>query len=105
MKPNWTKLVDAYWHSMTEESRRNLFEDWVSTPEFRDMLDNEEVKLFFARFNPDNQFTVNTDFNGTVNKMRAFKWKDGYYVGSMSKINNDYITDVEKITFNKTDKN
>lgn len=105
MTPDWIKLVDKYCYAMSEETRKETFEDWVSTPDFRDMLDNEEVKLFFARFHPDNQFTVTTNFNGTVNKMQAFKWKDGYYVGSMSKINNDYITDVEKITFNKTDKN
>ena len=45
MKPDWIKLVDKYWFGMSEESRKNLFEDWTSTPEFRDMLDKEEVKL------------------------------------------------------------
>jgi hypothetical protein len=101
MKPDWIKLVDKYWFGMSEESRKNLFEDWTSTPEFRDMLDKEEVKLFFARFNPDNQFTVTTELYGTVNKHQAFKWKDGYYLGSMSKLNDEYITDIEKINFNK----
>ena len=105
MKPDWIKLVDKYWFGMSEETRKKTFEDWVSQPNFNEMREkDEDVRLFYARFHPDNQFTVTTNYNGTVNKMRAFKWKDGYYVGSMSKINNDYITDVEKITFNKTDK-
>jgi hypothetical protein len=98
MKQDWIKLVDKYWHGMSEQTRRETFEKWVSTPDFRDMLEQDEkVRLFYARFHSDNQFTVNTNYNGTVNKMRAFKWKDRYYVGSRASINDEYITSVEKI--------
>jgi len=105
MKQDWIKLVDKYWYTMSEETRKKTFEDWVSQPNFNEMREkDEDVKLFYARFHPDNQFTVTTNFNGTVNKMQAFKWGSKYHVGSMSVINNDYITEIEKITFNKTDK-
>jgi hypothetical protein len=100
MTPDWIKLVDKYWFAMSEETRKETFDHWVSTPDFRDMLEKEEVKVFFARFNPDNQFTVTTELYGTVNKHRAFKWQDRYHVGSVSKLNDDYITNVEKINFN-----
>lgn len=104
MTPDWIKLVDKYWHGMSEETRRETFDHWVSTPDFRDMLEQDEnVKIFFARFNPDNQFTVNTELYSTVNKHRAFKWKDRYHVGSLGKLNQDYITDVEKINFKENE--
>lgn len=96
MEPDWIKLVDKYWHAMSEETRKNCFDTLVSNPEFPNMT-QDEVKLFCARFDPDNQFTVNTNYKGTVNKMRAFKWKDRYYVGSRASINDEYITSVEKI--------
>lgn len=89
---------------MSEESRKNCFDTLVSNPNFPAMIEKQEVKLFHARFNPDNQFTVNTNYKGTVNKMRAFKWKDRYYVGSRTSINDEYITSVEKITDVKPDK-
>lgn len=105
MEKDWIKLVDKYWHAMSEESRKNCFDVLVASPELTIMMEKEEVKLFHARFNPDNQFTVNTNYKGTVNKMRAFKWKDRYYVGSRTSINDEYIISVEKIMFDKKDKN
>jgi hypothetical protein len=105
MEKEWIKLVDKYWHAMSEETRKDTFEALVSHSDFLDMIEHEEVKLFHARFDPDNQFTVNTNYKGTVNKMRAFKWKDRYYVGSRASVNDEYITSVEKITDVKRDKN
>jgi hypothetical protein len=98
MEPDWIKLVDKYWHAMSEETRKETFNHWVSTPDFDDMREKDEkVRLFYARFHPDNQFTVNTNYKGNVNKMRAFKWGNRYYVGSRTSINDEYITSVKKI--------
>lgn len=99
MTPDWIKLVDKYWHGMSEETRRETFEKWVSTPDFDDMREKDEkVRLFYARFHPDNQFTVTTELNGTVNKFRAFKWGSKYHVGSIATIAEDFITNVEKLS-------
>lgn len=100
----WLNLTDKYWYQMTEEERAHLF-DWLGRNDnYKKSLETEEdTKLFHARFNPDNQFTVTTELYGTVNKHQAFKWKDGYYLGSMSKLNDEYITDIEKINFNKNE--
>jgi len=99
MNQDWIKLVDKYWHAMSEETRKETFEDWVSQPNFNEMIEkNEEVRLFYARFDPDNQFTVTTNFNGIVNKMRAFKWGSKYHVGSIASIADDFITGVEKLS-------
>lgn len=98
MTPDWIKLVDKHWHAMSEETRKETFEKWVSTPDFDDMREKDEkVRLFYARFHPDNQFTVNTNYKGSVNKIRAFKWGNRYYVGSRTSINDEYITSIEKI--------
>ena len=97
----WRDLSDKYWYQMTEEERANLFEWLGRNDSYKRSLESEEdTKLFHARFDPDNQFTVTTEFNGTVNKHRAFKWEERYYIGSRSSIADQYITQVEKINFN-----
>lgn len=98
MEPNWTKLVDKYWHGMSEETRKETFDYWVTSSDFPTMIEKEEVKLFHARFDPDNQFTVTTELNGTVNKFRAFKWGSKYHVGSIASIAEDFITNIEKLS-------
>lgn len=98
MTPDWIKLVDKYWHAMSEETRKNTFDSLVSHPDFPTMIMHNEIKLFYARFDPDNQFTVTTELNGTVTKHRAFKWGDRYRVGSIATIAEDFITNVEKLS-------
>ena len=100
----WRDLSDKYWYQMSEEERAHLFEWLGRNDNYKKSLETEEdTKLFHARFDPNNQFTVTTEFNGTVNKHRAFKWEERYYTGTRSSIADEYITDIEKINFKENE--
>ena len=65
-------------------------------------------KWFMARYNPDNQYMVTADYNGSTFTSCCFKYtdepygdgqeaKEHYYTSVRKYINEDYITKVEKI--------
>ena len=89
----WQSLTDRYWHQMTEGERAHLFE-WLNKNEiYRDSLENNaDTQIFHARFDPENQYYVNTR---EEEKIRAFKIGDRYYTGKQW-IAEEYITSVEK---------
>jgi hypothetical protein len=94
----WQNLTDKYWHQMTEGERIHLFEwlqkDWRYEESLKEQGD---TRVFHARFDPDNQYIVNADFNGKAEEpIRAFKMGDRYYVGTNVWIAEELITSVEK---------
>ncbi len=95
----WGNLTDKYWSEMTENERIRLFE-WIHlNPQYKDSLEKEEeTKIFNARFDPDNQYMVETKFKNKKEKNRVFKYQDKYYTSRTTSINEEYIIKVEKIT-------
>lgn len=93
----WQNLTKKYWAEMTEGERAHLF-DWIQkNPYYEESLKNEEdTKIFHARFDPDNQYTVTYTYEGETSSRRAFKMGNRYYIGHNSWIGEDYITSVEK---------
>lgn len=93
----WQNLTNSYWEQMTEEERIHLFE-WMNRNEwYKKSLENEEdTKIFHARFDPDNQYNITTNFNNDIKIRRAFKLNDKYFVSLNSWIANEYITSIEK---------
>jgi hypothetical protein len=66
---------------------------------YEDSLEKEEdTQVFHARFNPDNQYTVQTFLNGIGEEHRAFKMGDRYYIGRNTSISEEYIISIEKFT-------
>ena len=93
----WQSITDKYWHQMTEGERIHLFEwiqkSWV----YEESLEKEEdTQIFHARFDPNNQYIVNTFLNGVGEEHRTFKRGDRYYKDSRSSILEEYIISVEK---------
>ena len=93
----WQSITDKYWHQMTEGERIHLFEwiqkSWV----YKESLEKEEdTQIFHARFNPDNQYIVKTNYNGNEEEHRTFKRGERYYKNSRSSILEEYIISVEK---------
>lgn len=99
----WQNLTDRYWHQMTEEEREHLF-DWLNrNPQYQESLKKEgDTLTFHNRFNPDNQYMVETNYEGKVETHRAFKIGESYYTGTCTSIAEEFIKNVEKISFNKT---
>lgn len=95
----WQSLTDKYWYQMTEGERIHLFEwlqkSWVYEESLEKEVDTQE---FHARYNPDNQYIVKTNFLDKEEEHRAFKMGDKYYVKRNTWITDEHITSVEKFT-------
>jgi len=93
----WQSLTDKYWYEMTEGERIHLFEWMWKNGVYEDSLEKEEdTQVFHARFDPDNQYMVKTNYEGKEEERRTFKMSDKYYIDSKSFISEEYIISVEK---------
>ena len=95
----WTRVVDEYYNQMTDEERGRLYE-WIGmNPGYQDQKEkgNIDCLLFDARFNPDNQYRVFTDYEGNHEAFHCFKLGDRYCTSSTTSILDKYITEVQKI--------
>jgi hypothetical protein len=94
----WHQVIDKYYHDMTKEERNNLYE-WINkNPQFEEAKKKEhDAYLFELRFNPDNQYEVETEHEGKKEKHQCFKVNDRYYTKRNTSIVDEYITDVKKI--------
>jgi polynucleotide 5'-kinase involved in rRNA processing len=87
---------------MTEGERNHLFEWLQKNYGYKDSLEKQEdTQIFHARFNPDNQYIVKTNYEGMEDERRTFKMGDKYYIDSKSSIIEEYIISVEKIVPNR----
>lgn len=92
----WDNLIDHYWGQMTEDERIHLWE-WLNINlVYKERLDvgNEQVMMFEARYNPDNQYEVKL-FDGVTR--RAFWYNERYYVAKNRSLLEDFIEDITKL--------
>lgn len=87
-------LSGIYYHKMSKDERKRLF-DFITKQDGFDKR-NEYCRLFFARFNPENQYEVTTIYNGKTETHKAFRFNDIYHTSKYTSINSDYITNVIK---------
>jgi len=102
----WQNLIDVYWEQMTENERSRLFA-WMNRNDIykESLLKEEDTKIFHARFDPENQYMVEVNFDGEQSKHRAFKrsgdelegFSNRYYVGRTKWIEPKYIVSVNKL--------
>lgn len=95
----WNRVIDQYYKVLTKNERANLFE-WVGREDdFKRGIENknEDCELFYARFNPDNQYLVKTLFKGKEGESECFKYKELYHTSRTSSINEDFIKEITKI--------
>jgi hypothetical protein len=98
----WNDLTDRFWQQMTEGERIHLFEWLQLNYGYKDSLEKQEdTQIFHARFDPNNQFIVKTNYNNKEEDKRTFKMGDRYYIDSKSSIIEEYIVSVEKIVPNR----
>lgn len=86
------KVIDEYYHQMTDQQREQLY-GWITrTDKFS--LDDEKCQWFEARYNPKNQYLVYTNTN---KKIKIFI-KDGEYCSAINKyVRKKAIVKVEEI--------
>lgn len=95
----WHDVINKHYHTLTKDERDRLFE-WINrcySMEDGVKNSNEDCLIFNARFNPDNQYLIHTNFNGEEKTTEAFSWQGRYHTTITSSIVEDYITKVEKI--------
>jgi len=85
---------DTHYHNMTDNQRVQFFNHVIRIPRFN--LENEQCKHFFARFDPDNQYVVHTDFEGKKEKTEAYFYNGEYRVGKDKYISKEYIVKVSE---------
>ena len=97
----WENMIEKYYHEMTPNERAKIFSFMNRNVHFLDELEkgNENVLLFFNRFNPENQFLIHYDLGSRKEKgtVEAFKHLGEYKKSKNVTIISDYITNVERI--------
>ena len=91
------RVIDKYYHVLSQDERDNLFE-WINrSSSFKLDLERgcDSCLWFNARFDKNNQFLVYTLFNGEERVFKAFKFMDTYYTKKNTFIDEEYITKVE----------
>lgn len=76
----WENLINSYYHLMTKEERNHAF-TWITTQDdFK--KENKDCRLFFARFNPENQYLVETEYEGKKDTVECFLFDDKYHTST-----------------------
>jgi hypothetical protein len=95
----WQDLTNKYWGQMTEGERIHMFEWLQKNWQYEESLKTQEdTQIFHARFNPDNQYTVKTNYLDKEETHRAFRMGERYYITSSSWIADEYIIASQKFT-------
>ena len=100
----WKNAIDKTYFLMSFEEREKLF-NWIQlNPRFN--LENNDCKVFYDRYNPDNQYVITYEDSTTKVDCKvdcfAFKHKspfdnqEHYYTSSDTYIADDYVTKVKK---------
>lgn len=94
----WDDVINKHYNTLTDNERARLFE-WINrNPCMQDGIEelNEDCLIFNARFDPDNQYKVHTNYNEKLEIYDAFKWNDRYYIRKDTSIEDKFIIKVEK---------
>ena len=94
----WDDVINNHYNTLTNDERSRLFE-WINRNAcMQDGIEqgNEDCLIFNARFDPDNQYKVHTNYNDKLETYDAFEWNHKYYTRKNTSIDDKYITKVEK---------
>ncbi len=94
----WDDVINKHYHTLTQNERERLFE-WINRcygMEHGIEIKNEDCLLFNARFDPNNQYEVFTDYEGKKEKYECFKWNNRYHISKNTSIEDKFITEIVK---------
>ncbi|MCE7039275.1 hypothetical protein [Dyadobacter sp. CY312] len=87
----WERLCGEYHDKMKPEERRGMYE--ALKPRLKP--ENEDCQLFEARFNPENQYLVETQFEDIAREIECFKFKDNFHTSKGCSIIPEYIISIK----------
>lgn len=91
----WMSLSNEHYHKMTPDEREKIFGFIIKNPGFN--LDNKENQYFYDRFNKENQFRVQTEFEGKTGWNECFLHNGKYSINERTWIPDEYIIKIEKV--------
>lgn len=89
------RVIDEYYYVLTEEERKELFK-WITTTDRFDEKE-EDCRWFKLRYDPDNQYEVETNFNGNKETYRTFLKDSLYHTKRDTWISDEYIVNAKKL--------
>jgi len=94
----WQEVIDKYYYEMTKKERNRLYE-WISkNPKFEEAKKKEfDAYQFDLRFDPDNQYEVEAEYEGKKEKYLCFKDGNKYHITRNTSILEDRITKITKL--------
>ena len=92
----WKKVIDKHYHELKEDERLRLFDriNRCYAMEQGMKNNNEDCRLFFARYNPKNQYKVLAINNITYN---CFMWNEKYHISSTKHLPQENIIKAERL--------
>lgn len=94
------KAVDNWYNLLTPTERNGLYSYANRVLKDRGAImemDKEIQEIFFARYNPSNQYNVHVRSGAGDEILQAFKWKDRFYVKKNTHIIPQNIMDYSQI--------
>lgn len=90
----WDKLINEYYDKLSKNQTETLF-NWIIKNSSFD-LENEGCKLFYDRFNPDNQYLVTTLYEGKEDVVKCFLHDSKYHISKTQSVYEKYIINIKK---------
>jgi hypothetical protein len=95
----WMDVCDKHYHNMTVEERARLY-DWIQrSAEHRSdrTLKDENYLYFLARYNPDNQYVLETTFKDVDENIETFLFEGKYHTKKNQWVSEEYINKINKV--------
>ena len=98
----WHKLIDEYYHQLSQRQRDELF-NWMRDESKYQMSfadGNKDVKIFDARYDPNNQYLltcVPPKSEDKPQEIEAFYYNERHHTAINTTIIEDYIIDIKHL--------
>lgn len=93
----WRDLIDKHYQYMSENERERLYHWIIRLDSFQDGIDKENVDclMFEARYDPCNQYEVETVIENRIKKWDCFKFNGRHHLNSTTSICEENILNIK----------
>lgn len=95
------KGINVWYHEMSEEDRVRVYEFFNRTKSDPEDRKIEIQQKFLARYNPDNQYVVQTKSGEKYESTNAYKFDNQYFINTDTFLSKGHTTNVDKKPWQK----
>jgi hypothetical protein len=95
----WQRLIDKIYYDLDQDQRDKMYKWMNRNLNFEWSLNegNKDCQMFNARFDKENCFDLETEYEGKKERIEnTFLWEGEYYTSHRQHIIREYITKIEK---------